>query len=245
MSEVLPWDAPDTARWIADAASPFTERLASFGAALAFTRSQDVVLRLLEFVPRVIVRDPAPASGHASLWLAEAGRELGGVAVPVPADFEPTPEEQEAARPLVARLPPRFLALHPGSGSPAKNWPPDRFAAVARALSPSRPWLLVSGPADEAAAAALGAAPDAIRARSLPLRVLGAVLAHAGLFVGHDSGVSHLAAAFGAPVLALFGPTDPVVWAPVGRRVRALRSPDPSPAGLSVDAVLKEARTAF
>ena len=60
-------------------------------------------------------------------------------------------------------------------------------------------------------------------ARELPLRVLGAVLARAGLYVGNDSGVSHLAAACGAPTLALFGPTDPALWAPVGPRVRPSR----------------------
>ena len=63
-------------------------------------------------------------------------------------------------------------------------------------------------------------------ARELPLRVLGAVLAEAGLFVGNDSGVSHLAAASGTPTLALFGPTDPAQWSPVGRSVRCLRAAD-------------------
>ena len=56
--------------------------------------------------------------------------------------------------------------------------------------------------------------------------MLGAVLAHAGLYVGNDSGVSHLAAAWGAPALALFGPTDPAQWAPVGPHVKVLRAKD-------------------
>ncbi len=60
-------------------------------------------------------------------------------------------------------------------------------------------------------------------ARALPLRVLGALLSRAGVFVGNDSGVSHLAAATGAPTLALFGPTDPGLWSPLGQRVRVLR----------------------
>jgi ADP-heptose:LPS heptosyltransferase len=242
--ELLPWDGPEMAQLLAGSPppAPFAGRLASFAAAIAFTRSADLIDCLGGFVPRVIVRDPEPARGHASLWLAEAARELGAVAAPLPPDLRSTPEEEAAARSLLARLPPRFLALHPGSGSPAKNWPAERFGALGAVLSPSRPWLLVSGPADEAAAATLGTEPDAVHARSLPARVLGALLAHAGLFVGHDSGVSHLAAAFGAPVLALFGPTDPAVWAPIGRRVRTLRSPDHSPAGLSLDAVVAQAR---
>jgi heptosyltransferase-3 len=243
--EFLSWDDPAIARWLADTdASPTNGAfLASFDAALAFTRRSDVVAHLLAVIPRVTTRDPSPAAGHASQWLAEAARELGAVAVPLPPDMVPTEAERAEARPIVARLPPRFLALHPGSGSPAKNWPVDRFAEVARALSPSRPWLLVAGPADEAAAAALGRAPDVVLARSLPPRVLGTVLRDAGCYVGHDSGVSHLAAAFGAPVLALFGPTDPATWAPVGRRVHVLRAHDQSLDELTVDEVVARART--
>ncbi len=212
-------------------------RLRPFAATIAYTRSAELAERLHAVIPRVIVRDPEPAEGHASLWLAEATRDLGAIADPLPPDLEVTPNEEEAARPFLSRLPPRFLALHPGSGSPSKNWPVERFAALARALSPSRPWLVVSGPADEAAAAALGGHPEAVAARLLPPRVLGALLAHAGLFVGNDSGVSHLAAGYGTPTLALFGPTDAAVWAPLGRRVRTLRSPDRSMAGLSLEAV--------
>jgi ADP-heptose:LPS heptosyltransferase len=57
-------------------------------------------------------------------------------------------------------------------------------------------------------------------------RALGALLRKARAYVGNDSGVSHLAAAFGAPSIVLFGPTDPRVWAPLGPRVRTLRAPD-------------------
>jgi ADP-heptose:LPS heptosyltransferase len=244
--EVLSWDDSGLARWIADpdASVPFRDVLPSFGAALAYTRSAELVTRLLTIVPRVVARDPEPrgAAGHASLWLAEAGRDVGAVAVPVPPDLVPTEAERAAARPILARLPPRFLAIHPGSGSPAKNWAASRFAELVRALSPGRPWLLAVGPADEAAAAALGASPDAVVARSLPPRVLGSVLREAGAYVGNDSGVSHLAAAFGAPVLALFGPTDPAHWAPVGSRVHVLRAPDLSLESLSIDAVVARAR---
>jgi ADP-heptose:LPS heptosyltransferase len=247
VGEVLSWDDPGFARWLADSGAPppFGGALSSFQAALAFTRDNDVVARLLEVVPRVVMRDPAPRplAGHASLWLAEATREVGAVSVPLPPDLVATEAERASALPVLARLPPRFLAIHPGSGSPGKNWPAARFAEVARALSPGRPWLLVVGPADEDAAAALGTpSPDVVVARSLPPRVLGAVLREAGGYVGNDSGVSHLAAAFGAPVLALFGPSDPAVWAPLGRRVQVLRAPDQSLAALSVEEVVARAR---
>ena len=73
-------------------------------------------------------------------------------------------------------------------------------------------------------------------------RVLGAVLADAGLYVGNDSGVSHLAAAWGAPVLALFGPTDPALWAPVGPRVNVLRAKDEKMESLELQDVERAAR---
>jgi len=138
----------------------------------------------------------------------------------------------------VARLPARFLAIHPGSGSLVKNWPADRFAALARSVSRDRPWLLVEGPAEAETAGVLRAAPGVVIAATLPPRVLGAVLATAGLYVGNDSGVSHLAAAWGARTLALFGPTDPAVWSPVGPSVEVIRSSDNSIESISLEEVL-------
>jgi heptosyltransferase-3 len=78
-------------------------------------------------------------------------------------------------------------------------------------------------------------------AHELPLRILGAVLARAGLFVGNDSGVSHLAAAAGAPTLSLFGPTAPEVWSPLGPRVVTLRAPGGAMSEISVDEVAAKA----
>jgi heptosyltransferase III len=63
-----------------------------------------------------------------------------------------------------------------------------------------------------------------VRARSLPLRTLAATLARASVYVGNDSGVTHLAAAAGTPAVAIFGPTDPAQWSPLGRAVRVLRA---------------------
>jgi hypothetical protein len=82
------------------------------------------------------------------------------------------------------------------------------------------------------------APPGSILAREWPLRVLAAVLARAGLFLGNDAGITHLAAAAGAPTLALYGPTDPALWAPVGPRVLTLRAPGGSLAKLDLDDVV-------
>ena len=83
--------------------------------------------------------------------------------------------------------------------------------------------------------------PSACAPAIFPPRVLGAVLARAGLYVGNDSGVSHLAAAWGAPVLALFGPTDPAQWAPVGPRVTVLRADDQEMDSLELEDVERAA----
>jgi heptosyltransferase-3 len=223
---------------------PLRERLRGVELAVVYSRSADLTRGLGLIVPRVVCHDPAPSGGvHASQWLA---RPLEALGLEPPADLEPilpTPAEAAAARELLARLPEGFLAIHPGSGSPRKNWPAERFAAVLDSRARTRPWLLVEGPADAAAAAPLARRAGAVLARGLGVRALGAVLARAGLFIGHDSGVSHLAAAWGAPTLTLFGPTDPALWAPVGPRVRVLPAPRGQMEALSVDEVLSAVRS--
>jgi len=112
------------------------------------------------------------------------------------------------------------VVIHPGSGSPSKNWPVDRFAAVARQLTWSGPVAWLVGPAEEECGIAAAVARAAIGAwlwRNLPLPELADRLFGACLFVGNDSGVAHLAAAVGCRVVVLFGASDPVVWAPRGR----------------------------
>ena len=117
-------------------------------------------------------------------------------------------------------LPPRFAAIHPGSGSRRKNWPAERFADVARSFG--GPWLLVAGPADHEAVSVLAEVEGAVIARELAPRALASLLSRAGVYLGNDSGVTHLAAAAGAPTVALFGVTDPRTWAPIGPRVRVV-----------------------
>jgi ADP-heptose:LPS heptosyltransferase len=134
------------------------------------------------------------------------------------------------------------VALHPGSGSSTKNWPRKLFSEVARRLSGGEGWLLVEGPADRDATEGLAQAPHSRVARDWPIRVLAAALAEARLYVGNDSGVTHLAAAVGTPTVALFGPTDPLRWSPVGPCVAVVRSPFRTMDGISVDAVMAAAR---
>jgi heptosyltransferase-2 len=116
-----------------------------------------------------------------------------------------------------------LVALHPGSGGEHKVWPADRWATVIRWLRErhGRDILLIGGEADDSARRAL--APFNLpTAWNLPLPHLAAVLERCALFAGHDSGITHLAAAVGIPTLALFGPTSPEIWAPLGPHVRVV-----------------------
>jgi heptosyltransferase III len=119
-----------------------------------------------------------------------------------------------------------LVALHPGAGSKSKRWPLPRFVQLGRHLSnqAKEKLLIVEGPAEpgiaEQMAREIG---DAWTIESLPLNVLAAVLVRARLFVGNDSGISHLAAALGIPTVVLFGPTLPQHWAPLGPDVTVLR----------------------
>jgi ADP-heptose:LPS heptosyltransferase len=133
-----------------------------------------------------------------------------------------------------------FLVVHPGSGSAAKNWPPERFAALARAVE-SRlglPSVMLAGPADDSVVQRLRRAMPVLPPilADLPVPVVAALLLRARGYLGNDSGVAHLAGQLGLPTLVLFGPTDPALWRPLGPRVQVLRAA--SLAELAVEEVL-------
>jgi heptosyltransferase III len=152
------------------------------------------------FLPALPPALPPPtASLHASDFYLEQVRDL----CQSPRDAIP------AIACSVARG--NFAAIHPFSGSARKNWPLHKFRQVARGLERTMPVRWCAGPDDPPLAGAV---------RIDDLYELACWLASARLYVGNDSGITHLAAAVGTPVLALFGPTDPGVWAPRGPNVR-------------------------
>jgi heptosyltransferase III len=123
------------------------------------------------------------------------------------------------------------LALHPGSGSERKNWPEARWAGLLEHLAgaTNRELLVVGGEAEGERLQRLAAALPPSRSRvakSLPLPELGRHLAACRAFIGHDSGISHLAAAVGLPCLLLWGETAEEVWRPPSQRVVVVRHPD-------------------
>jgi ADP-heptose:LPS heptosyltransferase len=104
-----------------------------------------------------------------------------------------------------------FAVIHPFSGSAKKNWPLANFRALAEKLQRLMPVKWCAGPDDPPL-------PGAVQIDDL--YELACWLASARLYIGNDSGITHLAAAVGTPVLALFGPTDPETWSPRGPQVR-------------------------
>jgi ADP-heptose:LPS heptosyltransferase len=125
------------------------------------------------------------------------------------------------------------IVLHPGSGSPTKNWPLDRYLELAAQLEHCGRHIAWSlGPAERDAGLDLPADADLLPPQ--PLTQLAATLAAATLYIGNDSGITHLAASVGCPTIALFGPTNPDVWAPRGHHVTVVRDM----ANVTPDAVL-------
>jgi len=145
--------------------------------------------------------------------------------------FEANPIPSLDFKPQLASVDQPWLALLPGSGSEAKNWPEANWAElIARlAMAASLRFLLVGGEAEGARLERLSAALPEGRfrlARSLPLPELGALLQGCVGFIGHDSGISHLAAAVGLPGIVLWGNTSEAIWRPPSPRVAILRHPD-------------------
>ncbi|MEU2613488.1 glycosyltransferase family 9 protein, partial [Micromonospora sp. NPDC007271] len=115
--------------------------------------------------------------------------------------------------------------LHPGSKIPAKRWPADRFAALARALAGRGHRVVLTGSAAEQdlagrIARAAGLPPDAVLAGRTDLADLAALVADARLVVSGDTGVAHLATGYGTASVVLFGPVPAEQWGPPADRPR-------------------------
>ncbi|MDQ6707864.1 MAG: glycosyltransferase family 9 protein [Acidobacteriota bacterium] len=141
---------------------------------------------------------PAGAGVHAvDFYLNQLGLELGGV------------PRIAAPKTKCASRRNGFAVIHPFAASARKRWPLARFEQLARRLEKRMPVRWCCGPEDDL--------PGAVRIPDL--YELGCWLAEARVFIGNDSGIGHLAAAVGTPVVAIFGPTDPAIWAPRGAHV--------------------------
>jgi heptosyltransferase-3 len=125
------------------------------------------------------------------------------------------------------------IAIHPGSGGARKCWPVEHFAEVLKRLwQRGCPILLLAGPADSERLYSLQQiisppTPDHLTTlENAPLLEVAQQLGHCVCYLGNDSGITHLAAMLGLPTLALFGPSDPVIWKPVGPQVEVIWEPN-------------------
>lgn len=175
------------------------------------------------------------ARHEVDYWLEVVG--LLGAANPRPVlRISGGPEEEryawESWRRLGLEVGAGVVAIHPGTGSysPVRRWAPEGFAAVGRSLAADGlvP-LVIAGPGEDELARRvvdeIGIPAELLQGVPTP-RHLAAVLGRCRLFVGNDSGVMHLAVAAGAPVVAVFGPSNHRAWGPYdpeGRHSRVVR----------------------
>ncbi len=182
-------------------------------------------------VARVVFCTASPSRGmHVAQHLINGLRELGirGKAEPpaIHADARSRSLAAEFLRSMGVSSDRPLVALHPGAGSPQKRWPMSNFGELARVLKEHGFRILVTwGPAEPDVKDSLGQPSWAgvVGMANLPLDVLAAVMERCILFVGNDSGITHLAAALGVPSIALFGPTDSEVWKPLGKSVKVVQ----------------------
>ena len=126
------------------------------------------------------------------------------------------------------------LVIHPGAGAPGKRWDPAGFVQVAHWWRQTGGTVVeIAGPAEANAAPLFGGAT----ARDLDLCELSQVLARASLYLGNDSGVSHLAGAVGAVGVVVFGPTDAQRWRPISGNLVALQARATEPRGFGLTAL--------
>lgn len=180
-------------------------------------------------------------SEHAAFQLARPLQSLGFSLADPAARLFPNSDDREAVRPFRGDDAQKIVVLHPGSGSETKNWPIENWIGLGAAiLAKGDRLVIIAGEADAGRIQKLRAAwkqPSVQFAENLRLPHVAALLEDT-LFIGHDSGISHVAAAAGARCLLLFGWTDPEIWAPKNENVTVLRAPNGKIAELAVDDVI-------
>ncbi len=155
---------------------------------------------------------------HTAEHLASAMFYLGVPPVEIPRAKLFCSKPAPATTPVVP-----YAVIHPVAATPDKTWPAERFLEVADYLKRSfelNP-VFIGGPGED-----LSAFGRWHTVAGAPLEDVKSLIAGASLFVGNDSGPAHMAAAFGIPVVVIFGPSDPVVWAPWRTQAEVLAGPD-------------------
>jgi len=174
-------------------------------------------------------------AGHAARQLALPIEKIGIRVADLSEKVFLSIEDRQFASEFVRSFQQPIVAIHPGSGGKEKNWPLENWIALfsregrlsgvqGKGERRCCSLVVISGEADKTQTEQLEREwkdRDVGFAKNLPLPHLAAVL-ESSIFIGHDSGISHLAAAAGANCILLFGPTNPDVWAPKNKNVRVL-----------------------
>lgn len=196
-------------------------------------------------VRHLIAGSPLMTEGeHAAKQLARPLESLALFLEDPQAEFFPSPADHFVAEKLTSEWRHPMVAIHPGSGSEKKNWPLIYWQELLEQLLADERWgtvLIIGGESDASRLLRLKRefqSHDRIRVmENQHLCVLGTILSQCRLFVGHDSGISHLAAAAGTKCLLLFGPSNPSIWAPQNPGVEVLMSPQGNLENLSFKTV--------
>jgi ADP-heptose:LPS heptosyltransferase len=212
-------------------------RLSEFDVAVSFLSDPDgAVAQNLAFagVQRVIRGSPTMRPGMHAVY------QLASVLEPLGLELrDPAPRLKIGRNQIQKSL----LGFHPGSGSPAKNWPLGHWTDfIEKIESKFEGLLLIGGEADDEVIQAFrlrwrGPAIESVIRQNL--WDLARALTRCTIFVGHDTGVAHIAAAAQTPAVVLFGPTDPNVWRPLGSHVKTVCGDEGRMDAISVTAVLE------
>ena len=216
----FPIESAASASLYADSPAPeVREMLMHYDAVVLFSFSQQLyqtILRLTQknvylIAPRPHIGKKTHVSRHILSGLADCGLLKSDDISPIIQDFR------------YENADPEKILIHPGSGSPRKNWHVSNFIRIYELLkAQGKKPEFVLGPAEESLAATLQNL-GTIHQDS-DITEFADLLRNAGGFIGNDSGATHLAAFLGLPVMAIFGPSDPDRWKPLGRAVNVLRA---------------------
>jgi heptosyltransferase-3 len=213
-----------------------SRRLREFDLAVSFLSDPEGVVAehlVSAGVQKVVNRSPMMQPGvHAVHQLATVLEPLGlELRDPVPSLAIDRNENPKS-----------LLGFHPGSGSAAKNWPVESWIGFAvKGARQFENLLVIGGEADDAVIRSFQrrCRLPVIQTMLHPnLWDLARALSKCSFFVGHDTGVTHLAAAVKTPTVALFGPTDPAVWRPLGDHVKIVQSRDAMMRSIGLSEVL-------
>lgn len=183
---------------------------------------------------------PGPHRPDESLKLHATEQLLAPLKILGIRDVDPRPRLSISG----ATVKTNYLAIHPGSGSQLKNWPEENWAKLLNSLAAKSNWkfLLIGGEAEGERCVRLSKniAADRVEiAQNLPLVELARRMKSCLGFIGHDSGITHIAAALDLPGLVLWGPSNAQIWRPQSKKFKLLRHPQ-GMARLPLETVFRE-----